>query len=171
MMKFIGIAGLLCLSAAAWAQDIRFDYDRSANFAAYKTYEWIDPQGGQAVNQLTDQNIKRSVEAQLASKGLRRVESGGDLQITYHVALDPEKEFDSWGSGPRWWGMTRVTSSTIEIGTLVIDFYDPARKQLVWRGAASKTLDIKKDPDKNYQNLQKALAKLFKNYPPGAAKL
>jgi len=58
----------------------------------------------------------------------------------------------------------------IEIGTLVIDFYDPAKKQLVWRGAAASTLDIKKDPDKNYQNLQKAMAKLFKNYPTGTGK-
>ena len=69
-----------------------------------------------------------------------------------------------------WRGATRVTSSTIDIGKLVVDLFDPAKKQLVWRGAASKTLDIKKDPDKNYQNLQKAMAKLFKSYPPGSSK-
>ena len=39
-----------------------------------------------------------------------------------------------------------------------------------WRGDAEKTLDIKKDPDKSYRNLQKAMAKLFKNYPPGSTK-
>jgi Domain of unknown function (DUF4136) len=44
--------------------------------------------------------------------------------------------------------------------------YDPARTQLIWRGDASKTVDLKKDPNKNYQTLQKAMAKLFKNYPP-----
>jgi hypothetical protein len=49
---------------------------------------------------------------------------------------------------------------------LLIDLYDPARKQLVWRGDATKTIDIKREPDKNYRNLQKAMAKLFKNYPP-----
>ena len=62
------------------------------------------------------------------------------------------------------------TTSTIEIGTLTIGLFDPATKQLVWRGSASKTLDIKKDPDKNYRNLEKAMAKLFKNYPPGTGK-
>jgi hypothetical protein len=50
----------------------------------------------------------------------------------------------------------------------MIGLFDPATKQLVWRGSAAKTLDIKKDPDKNYRNLEKAMAKLFKNYPPGA---
>jgi len=75
-----------------------------------------------------------------------------------------------WGGG--WGGLESgsVTgqTSTIPIGTLVVDLYDPARKQLVWRGDASKTIDIKKDADKNYRNLQKAMAKLFRNYPPQA---
>jgi uncharacterized protein DUF4136 len=48
----------------------------------------------------------------------------------------------------------------------VVDVYDSAKKQLIWRGDASKTIDLKKDPDKNCKNLQKAMAKLFRNYPP-----
>jgi hypothetical protein len=56
------------------------------------------------------------------------------------------------------------------VGTLVVGLYDPARKQLIWRGDATKTIDLKKDPDKNYKNLQKAMAKLFENYPPGRKK-
>jgi hypothetical protein len=169
-MKRLLITGLLCLNAAAWAQNIQFDYDRSSHFDAYKTYEWVEPKEGHSVSQLMDQNIKRAVEAQLSVKGLHRVENGADLQVVYHVAVDREKEYDSWGSGPIWWGNLHVTSSTIEIGKIVIDFYDPAKKQLVWRGAASKALDIKKDPDKNYENLQKVMAKLFRNYPPGMGK-
>lgn len=74
-----------------------------------------------------------------------------------------------WG-GPLGWGNTRVTTSTIDVGKLVVGLFDPATKQLVWRGSASKTLNINKDPDKNYRTLQKAMAKLFANYPPGAGK-
>ena len=53
-------------------------------------------------------------------------------------------------------------TSTIPVGTLLVNLYDPAKKQLIWRGDATKTLDLKTDPDKNYRNLQKAMAKLFK---------
>ena len=57
------------------------------------------------------------------------------------------------------------------MGKLVIGMFDPASKQIVWRGSASNTLDIKKeDPDKNYRNLEKAIAKLFRNDPQGAGK-
>jgi hypothetical protein len=74
----------------------------------------------------------------------------------------------AWGAGPGWSGLDSVQgqTSTIPIGTLVVGLYDPARKQMIWRGDASKTVNLKKDPNKNYQNLQKAMAKLFKNYPP-----
>ena len=172
-MKSLCLAGLLCFGAAALAQEVQFDYDRSANFKAYKTYQWVNTDLIQVSDQLLDRNIKRAVDAQLAGKGVRRVESGGDLAIGYQTAISKEKQFDGLPSAPPWWGTwgnTRVTSSTIEIGKLVIVVFDPASKQLVWRGSASKTLDINEDPDKNYRNLEKAMAKLFKNYPSGVAK-
>jgi len=173
-MKHINLTGLVCLGIAAFAQEVQFDYDRSANFNAYKTYQWVDHKPVQVGDQLLDQDIKSAVDAQLAGKGLRLVESGGDLLVGYQAAISQEKQFDSFGwVGPHaWgpWGNTRVTSSTIEVGKLAIGLFDPATKHLVWRGSASKTLDIKKDPDKNYRNLEKAMAKLFRNYPPRAGK-
>ncbi len=169
-MKLNGFTGFLCLCTLAMAQDVNFDYDRSANFNAFKTYQWVDLTAARAPSQLMDQNIKRAVDAQLSMKGMQRVETGGDVHVAYQAAVDQEKQFEAWGAGPRYYGARRVTSSTIEVGKLVVDFYDPAKKQLVWRGSMSKTLDIKKDPEKNFQNLQKAVAKLFKNYPPASGK-
>ena len=177
-MKLINLTALLCLGAAAFAQDVQFDYDRSANFSVYKTYNWIDYKQVEPGDQLLDQDIKRAVDSQLAGKGLRRVETGGDLIVGYQAGISQEKEFDSLGTGG-WgpWGgpfgfgnSGRVTTSTIDIGKLVIGLFDPATKQLVWRGSASKTLNISKDPDKNYRTLEKAMAKLFRNYPPGTGK-
>jgi hypothetical protein len=169
-MKRIGLVTIFCLGTLAMAQDIRFDYDRSADFDAYRTYQWARSIAGGATNQLMDQNIQRAVDEQMAAKGMQRVENGGDVQLRYQVAVDEEKQFDGFGSGPRWSGMGRVTSSTIEVGKMRVDVFDPARNQLVWTGVVEKPLDLKKDPDKNYRNLQKAMAKLFKNYPPQSGK-
>jgi hypothetical protein len=44
--------------------------------------------------------------------------------------------------------------------------YDPTSKQLVWTGRASKTLDPSSNQEKNMKNLNKAMAKLLKNYRP-----
>jgi hypothetical protein len=85
--------------------------------------------------------------------------------------------YDSgWGYGPGWGygygggGISTATTSTIPIGQIDVDMYEPTAKQLVWRGTASKTLDPKAKPEKRRKNLEKAAAKLFKNYPPPAKK-
>jgi hypothetical protein len=81
-----------------------------------------------------------------------------------------------WGYG-RWggWGgyggyggssTTTTTSTTINTGTINLDIYDVAAKNQIWRGAASKTLGSGKDPQKIQKNLNKAMAKMLKNYPP-----
>ena len=101
------------------------------------------------------------------------MKSDGDLLIGYQGAISKEKQFDGLPSRPPWWGNwgnTRITTSTIDVGKLVVGLFNPATKQLVWRGSASKTLDISETPDKNYRNLEKAMVKLFKNYPPGVGK-
>ena len=103
-MKHINLTALLCLGRAAFAQEVQFDYSRAANFDAYKTYQWADYNPVQVGDQLLDQDIKRAVGAQLTGKGLRRVESGGDLHVGYLAAISPEKQFDSVGWGPPGWG-------------------------------------------------------------------
>ena len=61
---------------------------------------------------------------------------------------------------------TTATTSTIYTGQLDLDMYDATKKELVWRGVASKTLDPKAQPDKRQKNITKGVAKLLKNYPP-----
>lgn len=127
-------------------------------------------------DQLVGEDIKRAVDDQLAQKGLEKVDNSADLQLAYHLVIREEKSVDLTGSGfggrgYGWWdGSVQGQTGTIPVGTVVIDVYDSSRHQPVWRGDASKTVDLKKDPDKNYKNLQKAMAKLLKNYPPPAAK-
>jgi len=170
------LAAFLLMAACAYGQDVHYNFDQSANFTTYKTYQWVDIPGGSVPDQLVHQAIKRATEEQLALKGLTKVENNADLYVGYQVVINLEKSVSIWGDGPGWWdgpwGGTRSMqgqTSTIPVGILVMDLYDVGRKQLVWRGDATKTIDLKKEPEKNYRNLQKVMAKLFKNYPPPRA--
>jgi len=49
---------------------------------------------------------------------------------------------------------------------LALDMYDPSTKQLVWTGRATKTLDPGANEQKKQKNLDKAMQKLLKNFPP-----
>jgi Domain of unknown function (DUF4136) len=168
------------LAIAAWAQDVRYNFASDTNFSKYRTYKWVQIKGADPIDQITENQLKSAVDAELATKGLTRTEGDtADLYVGYQVSLGKEKQvtsYDSgWGYGPGWggWGyagggggFSTATTSTIVIGQVDLDMYDPAAKTLVWRGTASKTLDPKAKPDKREKNLKKGVAKLLKNYPP-----
>jgi Domain of unknown function (DUF4136) len=172
------IAGLLLAwCVAASAQDIRFNYLQGTDFSKYKTYKWVRVPNAQYPNSILDDQITRAIDAQLALKGLSKVEDNPDLYVTYQVAVNQEKQWNSystggdmwgWGGWGGWGGMstTTTTSQTINIGTLNLDMYDVGTKKQVWRGEASKTLGSGKDPAKVEKNINKAMAKLLKKYPP-----
>lgn len=161
-------AAFLMACIAVAGQDVRTNYMPGANFAKYKTYKWVAIEGGAHPNQIVDAEIKQAVDSQLASKGMSKTDGeNADLYVGYQIAVDQEKQWNAWGSGGRiMGGMASATSSTISIGTLVLDMYDPSSKQLVWQGNASKTIDPKGSQEKNEKNLNKAMAKLLKNFPP-----
>ena len=171
-------------TATIAAQDVRYNFDKSADFSKFKTYKWVALKDAQKANPLVEKQIQSSIDAQLATKGLSKVESDpADLYIGYQAAIGQDKQFTSyssgWGYGGGWYGggwyggpggstMTTGQTSTIYTGQLGVDMYDSANHTLVWRGVASKTLDTKAKPDKQEKNLNKAVAKLLKNYPPKA---
>ena len=181
-LSVIGL--LLFLLGTAFAQDIRYNFDKNTDFSKFKTYKWVEVKGAQKVDNLVDQQIKEAIDAGLAKKGLTKVDGeNADLFVAYQTAIGTEKQFtsynDSWGYGGGWYGggwygpsggMTTGQTSTIYVGTLALDMYDPANKDLVWRGIASKTLDEKAKPDKRQKNLNKAVEKLLKKYPPEVKK-
>lgn len=97
------------------------------DFAKYHTYKWVDIKGGAHPNQIVDAQIKQSVDSQLASKGLTKTEGdNADLYVGYQVAVDQEKQWNAYsmGGGVRFGGMGTASSSTISVGTLVLDMYD-----------------------------------------------
>jgi hypothetical protein len=165
-MKLILLWALLSAGTLLAAQDVQYNYDRNTSFGAFKTYQWVDAGARGISDPLLDRDICRAIDAQLAQKGLQTVERDGELYITYYTVNQKERRLDAWGMGPRWSGFARANTSTIDIGKLVIEIFDPAKKQVVWRGVVSKELQVSKDPDKNYRNLEKAVAKLLQNYPP-----
>jgi hypothetical protein len=179
-LAFLTTAFLLLSVSAALAQDVRYDFDKEKDFSKYKTYKWVAIKGADQPDDLMSKRITAAIDAELATKGMTKTEAdAADLYIGYQTAIGQEKEFTSyntgWGYGPGWGGgwyggggmsTTYGSTSTVYVGQLDVSMYDPAQKQLVWRGVATKTLDPKAKPEKKEKNITKAVAKLLKNFPP-----
>jgi hypothetical protein len=165
---------LLAAIGTALAQQVTTDFDHHANFVQYKTYSW---QEIKVKNSLWNDRIKNAVDAQLQAKGLTRVDSGGDVAIVAIATTQTQRTlntfYNGFGGGWRWRGFggmgeATTTEQDYKEGTLIVDLYDARTKQLIWRGSAEDTLSNK--AEKNEKNLDKGVAKMFKKFPPEAAK-
>ena len=171
---FVLMGLILFLANASFAQQVKTDYDRAANFGQYKTYSW---EKVQTQDPLWVDRIKAAVNSTLAGKGWTQVESGGDICI---MAIEINRNqqtlntyYDGFGGGWRWrgfggFGQSTTTVETYKVGTLVVDLFDAKTKTLVWRGVSSDTLSDKSD--KNIKNLNKGVQKMFQHFPPEAPK-
>ena len=173
---FFAIAALT-IPTLAIAQKVSYDYDKTANFAAFKTYTLKD--GTKVGQPLIDNRIVAAIESQLASRGLTRNDSAPDLFVVYHVAFDKEKDIYTyssgaggygaygWGWGGGWAGGTATTQvRDIVIGTLVVDMADAKKGQVAWRGMGVKEIDTQAKPEKRDKSINNAVKKIFKNFPP-----
>jgi hypothetical protein len=160
--------GLSFVAGSALAQKVATDYDRRTNFANYQTYAWIASKNP-APDPLWNQRIIENIDRQLAAKGLTRVDAAADLYVTYNGNLRNNTSLQGFGTGGRWMGGNFSINQVTEVeGTLVVELYDGQTEQLVWRGNATETASDK--TDKNIAKLEKAVEKLFREYPPQAKK-
>ena len=170
---------VLLFAGKLLAGQVKTDYDRNADFGQYKTYSWEQVKTQDPLNA---DRIKSSVNAALTAKGWTQVDSGGDVCI---MAMEITRNqqtlntfYDGFGGGWGWrrfggggfggLGEATTTTETYKVGTLVVDLFDAKTKQLLWRGNSSDTLS--NNSNKNIQNLDKDVEKMFKQFPPGSSK-
>ena len=171
--KILTLGVFILTAGVAVAQDVKTDYDRTVDFSKYKTFMWIrEPK---PENPLMKQRVIDAVNAQLEAKGLRLVTKNADLGVSANTATKErhtlQSFYDGFPGGWRWhryWGPVTTTVETYEVGTLVVDLFDRETKQVKWWGFSSATLSDKEE--KNAEKLNKAVEKMFKDFPPKGAK-
>ena len=157
----------LFVSTLAFAQKTNIDWDRSANFANFHTYMW-EKSPHPAIG-LWGPRIIDAIDKQLQAKGLTKVDSNPDMWVVYSNSIHDQKEVvgTGYGFGPSWgwggWDQAPVMYNTYvtKIGTLVVELADAKDKELLWRGSVTNT--ITDNSNKNINNLDKSVNKLFKN--------
>ena len=164
-----GFGLAMLVASGAFAQKVTTDYTKGADFGRYKTFMWIkEPK---TTDPLMRQRIIDDVNSALAAKGLTLVTADADVAVAAHAASQEERTlntfYNGFGGGWRWgggFGSATTTANTYEVGTLVVDLFDAKTKEALWRGTATKT--VSNNPEKNTENLNKSVTKMFKEFPP-----
>ena len=173
------VMAMLCATASA--EKIRVHYDKSVDFAKYKTYGWAPV--GAVAHPMLALDIVGAVDQEMAARGLTKVPSNPDLLVQIYGAVDTEVSmtsnnpiynatggippFDpsmtSPGDSLYWDGYYGNSTVVVHPGQLIIDIIDAKAKKLIWRGMGSEA--ISNNPDKLMDEANSTVSKLFKEYP------
>jgi hypothetical protein len=178
MRRFTLVAALVFVGAAGFAQDVKTDFDKSANFGAIETF--AVKIGTSWNNQISEKRISDEIEQTLTEKGWKKVDADPDALVVLHGATEKQRTLNTFYSGMggygaygyRGWGgmggmgTATTTESEYLVGTLVVDIFDARTKALMFRGTASD--EISEKPEKNIKKVEKASKKMFKDFPPGS---
>jgi hypothetical protein len=160
-----------CAFLPVSADKTRVDFDHGAHFTGFKTYCWIrtadsDLPDSLFPNQIMQGRIATFIDAALSAKGLKRVESNGDLVVGYHVSVSEEPVYTTFNDGWGWgWngGISTTTTAIIYHSTLVVDIWT-ARAHLLFQGMSTQTISSR--PSRNARRFAKAIDEIFEKYPP-----
>lgn len=184
-MRFLFIlVGIVLLSACAKTPD--WDYDRTVNFANYKTYAFVEDAQlskhttNYQISPLMEKRVRNAVKRELSAKGFTQVASDqADLLIDYHASVEKKIDTDTisykadfgYPYTARWgyWGVgyqTHTSTREYEVGTLVLDVIDRKEKALIWRGAKGGQLKKNQSPEKRTEAANKVIQEILSNFPP-----
>jgi uncharacterized protein DUF4136 len=186
---------LLCLfllassMAACETAKVGYDYDPSANFSAYHTYEWAVAKQEKTGDRRADSpdvdiRIRTAVGAQLRVKGYTKPPSGQpDFYVAYHIGVnnmtpDTSTQYFSEGMADhpftysvdtRTMGKPHPTVKDTPVyitGALLIDVIDAASKKLVWRGTASGEINPGLTSEERDERIRGLVHEMFTHFPP-----
>jgi hypothetical protein len=158
----------ICLiSTIVTGQQVSVNYNHNQSFANYHTYAWGSNNANQIQNSILAQVAQQDIDSALQGKGMQKVQESQnpDVIVTGNGGMKQQTSYSAWGMRGIGGGMGGITPEQNVEGTMVVDLYDAKTQSLVWRGIAQNTLN--KNGNKNQQMVEKAVQKMFKQWPLG----
>ena len=169
----------LCLASCSTGPTIITNSDPSADWSQYRTFGFFNPLGTDRgnVRSIVSNQLIESTTREMEKAGFRFAESQPDLLINFvlstreTIQTRPSSSASMHHSRGRYstWSGWSMSASTTEVvqrteGTLGIDIVDRARNQLVWEGAASKSV-TESTRQNQAEVLDSAIADVFAQFP------
>jgi hypothetical protein len=182
-MKNLLTFALVVLTMACSSVQVSSDFDRDANFASYKTYQFTKEANELQVDDINRKRIMEAVATELAAKGFTTSDQP-DVWIDLNIKAQQKQSATAtsspsygygYGYGGRYGYGGGFSTTTINVenyveGTLFVDMIDYNKKVLVWQGRAVKTIDPDLSSDRREANIKAAVKQIFTKYPPAVKK-
>ncbi len=182
-LRFVAaLVAAAALAGCASGPDVRGDYDRSADFSKYKTYNFLADKGadGAEFKSIAQQMMQDAAAREMEARGYvkaqdpdlllnfkGKLEEKTDIQSTPAPYYGPSFGYRGWYGAPYGaygYGATEVSTRRYNVGTLVMDVIDREKRQAVFQGGLEDVVTSKMMQDKQ-ATITNAVAAIFSQYP------
>ena len=166
----------LALLGACTGYRVSYDYDGSAPYGRYRTFDYYaSKKGTGGTTSLMDKRVRTAVEKELQTKGFAmETRADPDVLVTYYPVVRERRTRTTthlgWGWGYRpLYGRIGTRSSQVHThqeGTLVIEIVDFKTNQMIWQGAAAGALTGLDAPEDADEAVPRAVRDILAKFPP-----
>lgn len=175
MKKLLFLSIILIIAASCSSIKISSDFDKSVQFASYKTYAFTSEAMSINLDDLNKKRLFTAVETELVAKGFTKSESNADVWIDVQLKGEQKQTATATNTGGYGYGRygygggfstTTINYDTYVDGTLFINMIDAKKQQLVWQGRGTKTINPDASQKQREENINYAVKQIFTQYPP-----
>jgi len=163
----VGAAIVLNLVACSSAK-VERQYDRELSFADFKTFEILPSKS--IANPDLRSLLESLITTELTRKGLREVEGGAHLLVTYDGWVGNREQIATrLGYAVETYnGVTTVytVGRGVEVGVLVLVLVERSTGHIAWKASAQAGLKQDANAKKRLKRLEGVLSKMLATYPP-----
>lgn len=168
----------LLLLGACTGYHVTYDYDVTASFGRYKTFDYYTSKKGTGgTTNLMDKRVRAALEKELQAKGfVMETKADPDFLVTYYPVVHERRYRTTTHMGWGWgWGYRPfyggVGTSMSEVhsykeGTIVIEVVDFKTNQMIWQGAAAGALTGLDNPEDADEVVPRAVRDILAKFPP-----
>ena len=151
---------------------VNYDYDRTASFDTYKTYQYYaDMNTG--LSELDTNRLLDALDAKMAEKGFSISETPDFyIDIKSRSYQETPKSTVGIGMGGSSGNVGGGVSVGIPVGQgnvsreITIDFVDQSKKQLFWQAISESSYNPDTSPEVRNNMLKAIVEKVLSQYPP-----
>jgi hypothetical protein len=153
---FILFISLSVIAQSCSDLKVTTDYDKTADFSDFKTFNILSDQEGSpvpnGVSKLTLSNIEESIIDQMMNRGYT-LSDNPDIGVYYYIKLSEQTQYVQssvgyYGGSPYYYGYyggygyydTYVQAVNSTEGSLIIELVDVKKNRALWQGIATQSV-------------------------------
>jgi hypothetical protein len=181
-MKIIRYPLLLAMAlilASCSSVSVVVDQNKSTDFSKYKTYSFLGWQNHSDKDLSVEDKgyLRDAFTKEFERRGLQKVNSGGDMQISLYIVLSVETAVSGYndyvGGHGSYYHYHRgyatgnmnntYTQREKEVGTLIMNVYDRESKDQIWQAIATSA--VQTNPAKRERSIPAKVKNLMSYFP------